>query len=91
MRRAAKVDANQPEIVDALRTAGASVQHLHTIGQGCCDLLVGHLGHTYLMEVKDGNGEMTPDEREWMLAWRGAPVHIVRSAEDALRVIGALP
>ena len=33
MRRAAKVDANQPEIVQALRKAGCFVQPLHTVGQ----------------------------------------------------------
>lgn len=32
--RAARVDQNQAEIVAALRKAGASVQHLHTIGKG---------------------------------------------------------
>lgn len=39
--RAAKVDKNQPEIVEALRAEGAVVQHLHAVGVGCPDLLVG--------------------------------------------------
>ena len=34
MRRAAKVDANQREVVAALRGAGASVQLLHAVGEG---------------------------------------------------------
>ena len=38
---AARVDANQPEIVKALRGVGATVQHLHKVGQGCPDLMVG--------------------------------------------------
>ena len=41
MRRAARTDANQAEIVAALRGVGASVQPLHAVGQGCPDLLVG--------------------------------------------------
>jgi hypothetical protein len=41
LRRASKVDANQREVVAALRGAGASVQLLHAVGEGCPDLLVG--------------------------------------------------
>jgi DNA-binding NarL/FixJ family response regulator len=41
MHRAAKVDANQTEITAALRQMGATVQHIHTVGKGCPDLLVG--------------------------------------------------
>ncbi|HJP47915.1 hypothetical protein [Acinetobacter venetianus] len=44
MRRAAKIDANQTEIVKALRKFGASVQSLASTGKGCPDLLVGFRG-----------------------------------------------
>ena len=54
MRRAAKVDANQTEIVKALRQVGASVQSLAATGKGCPDLLVGIRGLNFLIEVKDG-------------------------------------
>jgi Holliday junction resolvase len=54
MRRAARVDRNQSEIVTALRSLGCSVQPLHTIGSGCPDLLIGIDGQNLLIEVKDG-------------------------------------
>ena len=54
MRRAAKIDANQTQVVIALRAAGATVQSLAAVGVGVPDLLVGFRGQTYLMEVKDG-------------------------------------
>ncbi len=41
-----RVDRNQPEIVDALRQAGASVGHTHTVGQGFPDIVVGTQGLT---------------------------------------------
>jgi hypothetical protein len=41
MRRAAKIDANQPQIVEALRKAGATVHSLAAVGNGIPDLLVG--------------------------------------------------
>jgi hypothetical protein len=44
MRRIARVDKNQAEIVSALRKAGARVLHLHQHGEGCPDILVGFLG-----------------------------------------------
>ncbi len=54
MRRAANVDRNQPEIVAALRAAGATVEYLHAVGGGCPDLLVGYRGANYVLEVKEG-------------------------------------
>lgn len=50
MRRAARRDGNEPEIVAALRAAGASVSALN--GDGIPDLLVGYRGETFLLEVK---------------------------------------
>ena len=44
MRRAAAVDANQPSIVGALRAVGASVQPLHSVGQGARICLWGIAG-----------------------------------------------
>ena len=86
---AKKVDANQAEIVEALRAAGASVTDLSRFGQGVPDLLVGFHGVTYLLEVKTDNGELTPAERKWFDGWRGRAV-IVSKVEHALEAIGAL-
>lgn len=94
MRRAAKIDANQPAIVQALRAVGASVQSLAAVGKGCPDLLVGFRGSDYLLEVKDGGKppserRLTPSQVEWHGVWQGAPVPVVASVDDALRAIGA--
>jgi len=92
MRRAARIDANQPEIVAALRGVGAAVQPLHTVGRGCPDILVSHRMVNYLIEIKDGAKppsarRLTQDQIQWHDDWR-APVHIVETVADALRVIG---
>lgn len=88
MRRAAKVDTNQGDIVRALRRAGASVQSLASVGKGVPDLLVGIRGEVYLLEVKQPKGELTPDQRLWHCAWRGRPVTVVYTPVDALETIG---
>ena len=48
---AKRVDINQKAIVEHLRAMGMSVFHLHEVGKGCPDLLVGINGQTYLIEV----------------------------------------
>ena len=94
-RRAAKVDANQREVVKALRKAGATVQHLHAVGAGCPDLLVGYKGGNHLVEVKDGHKppsarKLTPDQVVWHRDWRGN-AHVVKSVTEALAVLGIEP
>ena len=94
MRRAAKVDANQSDIVAALRMAGATVQPLHAVGKGCPDLLVGYQRVNYLLEVKDGSKvpsaqKLTEDQVEWHELWRGQSA-VVNDVKSALLAIGAL-
>jgi Holliday junction resolvase len=88
MRRAARVDSNQEEIVKALRAVGATVQSLAGVGHGVPDLLVGYEGKTILMEVKDGKKspsqrELTPDQVKWIDAWTGGSIYIVDTVEAA--------
>lgn len=85
-----KVDSNQPEIVAALREAGACVQSIAAIGAGCPDLLVAFRGANYLLEVKPPGSErrLTRLEVEWLENWRGQAA-VVSSAEQALDIIGA--
>jgi hypothetical protein len=94
MRRAAKVDRNQAEIVAALRAAGATVQPLHAVGQGCPDLLVGFRGCNLLIEVKDwraaaSDRRLTPRQQEWHGGWKGI-VAVVEDAPAALAVLGLI-
>ena len=89
-RYAARVDANQRAIVRALRAAGCSVQSLATVGAGCPDLLVGRTGSTYLMEVKIPMEKLNTLQRDWHARWRGVPVDIVTSVDEALRAVGAV-
>lgn len=87
MRRQAKTDANQAEIVEALRKFGCSVETLHPVGQGVPDLMVGYRGVNLLFEVKAKlKGRLTPQQHVWHAEWRGQ-VTVVHSAEDALEVL----
>lgn len=56
-QRNAKVDTNQPKIVEALRRVGAKVKPVHTV-KGFCDIIVGYNGKLFMMEIK--NDEYLP-------------------------------
>ncbi len=89
MRRAANLDTNHGEIVNAFRGLGCSVQSLAGCGSGVPDLLVGVPGNpalNLLVEVKafpagTVKGEPNEEQRVWHSEWRGH-VAVVRSLED---------
>lgn len=87
MRRAARVDANQTQIVSALRAAGA---YVWVIGLPV-DLLVGYNGHTFLVEVKTNEKKkLTKLQTDFFSNWTGGTLCRIDSAEAALRMIGVV-
>lgn len=93
VRRAARTDANQQEIVEALRKVGATVHVTSHVGEGFPDLVVGFRWQTYLMELKDGDKppsgrKLTPDEKFFLDHWKGGPAVVVNDAAEALAVLG---
>lgn len=95
MRRAAKTDANQAEIVKALRAAGCGVLDLSAVGKGCPDLLVHpptfpECRMVSLMEIKNKSGrgdKLTPAQVRFHEGWKGW-IHRVTSVEEALDAMG---
>ena len=83
MGYARKVDANQSEIVAALRKAGYLVKDLRKAGDGAPDLLVARhwTRRVALMEVKSRTGRPTAAQGKW--AKDGWPVTTVRTIEEA--------
>ena len=92
MRRAAKIDENQPEVVKALEAFGCTVLSLAQLGKGVPDLLWGKDGKMGLIEVKDGtkpayDRRLNPKQLEWHAWWRGGPVSVVTDVEGAIRAV----
>lgn len=88
---AKRVDANQSTIVKELRELGATVQSLADLGKGVPDILVGFRGRNFLFEIKDwkqppSKRRLTPDEKQWHLAW-GGNVTTIETTNDALRAM----
>jgi len=87
MRHAARIDANQAQIVSALRAAGAYVWIISLP----VDLLVGYKGHTFLVEVKtNAKKRLTALQDDFFKNWSGSTVERIDSPEAAIRMIGVL-
>lgn len=99
MSYASNRDANEREIIDALKAAGAAVQQLD--GSGLPDLLVSYRDVLTLLEVKNpkakgggkyntGDGCLTRTQTKWWAEWKGKRPIVVFTVEEALAAIGAL-
>ena len=87
IRRAARVDANQAQVVSALRAAGA---YVWIIGLPV-DLLVGYKNHTFLVEIKDGPKKRLTDlQDDFFKTWIGGTLVRIDGPEAALRMIGVI-
>jgi hypothetical protein len=87
MRRAARQDLNQPELVLALRRIGAKVYH---IGKPL-DLLVGYRGRNILMEIKredraGWDSEFTQEQKVFIETWPGE-IAICHTIEEAINAV----
>ena len=81
----ASVDQNQKPIADALRAIGCEVWE---IGRPC-DLLVGHEGTNYLIEVKREGTKPRKDQQDqwdWMEQWPGQ-VDVCKTPDEAIALV----
>lgn len=91
--RGCRTDANHAEIVAAFRQAGASVYDASPMGKGFPDLIVGHHGKNHLVEIKNpqssyGRAGLSKRQADFAATWAGAPVMIIRTVEEGLKLIG---
>ena len=92
MRRIARIDDNQKEVVSQLRKLGVSVAITSMIGKGFPDFVIGYQNKNYLIELKDGakvksKKGLTMDEAKFFTAWKGQ-VDKCESLEDICKIIG---
>ena len=87
MRRKARVDNNQKELVNFAKQHGCTIAHLHTLGRGIPDLLIGYQGRNYLVEIKSSeNGTLTNDEKTFFDSWRGDAA-VITNKKDLIRLL----
>ena len=92
MRRAARVDENQAEIVAALREIpGVTVRSLAAVGDGFPDISVGYRTVNYFFEIKNPSKpkrdrRLKPKQKKFREEWTGQ-VHIAETIKDIIDVI----
>ena len=82
LSRANKRDKNEPEIVAALESIGATVVRLDKP----LDLLVGYRKKNWLLEVKAEGGRLTADQVRFLETWPGQAA-VIREPEEAIRIV----
>ena len=90
MRRNAKVDANQPELVKQIRKLGGVVLHTHQL-KNAFDILVGYNNKLYIVEIKNNSkGKLTAGEQKCkeMFNSVGVDYHTVYNIEQLKKIIG---
>lgn len=96
-QRNAKVDANQPEIVEKLNSMpGVSVAVLHRPVDICVGVSGIYYGdgrdRNFLFEIKDpaqfpSDRKLTKDQEQFFIEWAGQ-VNLAETLDDILEVIG---
>ena len=83
-----KVDANHPEIREAVRAAGYFWQDTYRHGDGCPDAFVLSKSKRWVaLEIKSGDNELTKKERELFDMIGAGPLYTVGSVEGALEIL----
>lgn len=77
-------DTNQQDIVNCYRRCGWSVAITSKVGDGFPDLVVANHGDDTLVEVKYKKGNLRKKQIDFIKNWRGKPVAIIRSVEEAV-------
>lgn len=89
LRRAARIDANQPEIVKTFRKLGWYVLIISQL-KNCCDIIVSKSGRTIAVEIKDGAKppsaqKLTDGELKFKEEWQGE-YRLINCIEDIFKL-----
>lgn len=86
-----RVDANQPELVRAMRRLGCSWRSTHEI-PGALDGIIGVAGIDQRIEIKDGakppsERKLTDAEQVEIEGWRGRKIVVVEDTDQLIALI----
>ncbi len=94
MRRAARVDDNQPAVVKLYRKLGCSVAVTSNQGDGFPDIVIGINNKTVLVEIKDpakppSKRKLTDDQVIFHENWKG-DIRVVETDQDVINHVNEL-
>jgi hypothetical protein len=77
-------DGNHGEIAEAFISVGCAVADTSAAGFGFPDIVLGLIGQTHLVEVKDENGRLSASQDRFLRDWRGGPIMVVQTIDEAI-------
>jgi len=88
MRKRARKDMNQDEIVSTFRYLGFTVAITSALGGGFPDIVIAKYGRNWLVEIKNGDlppseRQLTEDEKAFHDKWEGE-IFIINSMDEAV-------
>jgi Holliday junction resolvase len=90
MAKHSRLDETHRSVRNALTSLGCSVVSTTSMGSGFPDMVVGLMGETHLVEVKTRTGKLRESQVKFSVGWRGCPIWILRSAEDAMTMVASI-
>ncbi len=96
--RARRKDATHTEVVATFKAMGCTWINIESGTTGVPDGLLGVAGRSHLIEVKPTKAHGVKKSQTqprgsqvaWAASWRGGPIHVVRSKEDAASLVNLL-
>jgi hypothetical protein len=91
-----RTDANHSEILNGLTARGIVVRDTHSLGDGFPDAIAKGIkkryGEIVLLEIKDpakspSKRALTDDEKRFHGNWRGVPLFVVETIEQAMAAV----
>jgi hypothetical protein len=83
-------DGNHAELAEVFEGLGCTVADTSAAGFGFPDIVLGLVGQTHLVEVKDENGRLSASQERFMRDWRGGQIIVVQSAEECIAQVQAI-
>jgi hypothetical protein len=77
-------DRNHGELAKVFEDLGCSVADTSAAGFGFPDIVLGLIGQTHLIEIKDKDGQLSASQKRFMRDWRGGQITVVASIPEAI-------
>lgn len=77
-------DANHGELAKVFESLGCSVADTSAAGFGFPDIVLGLIGQTHLVEVKDKDGQLSASQKRFLRDWRGGQIMVVQTIPEAI-------
>jgi hypothetical protein len=77
-------DANHGELAEVFTGLGCTVADTSAAGFGFPDIVLGLVGQTHLVEVKDTDGELSASQKRFLRDWRGGQIMVVQTIPEAI-------